>query len=124
MIRRNPLGSAVTLGLTVDVGTANGESAFFAQAGSGTAFVCFGAKDSPPEREPSDATASPDSCGVIITVTALSLMRYFFATRFTSATVTFLIASMSSSIEVRPSTCSVCVAESGHGQCHAVKTAG
>ena len=55
MIRRNPLGNTVTLGLTVDVGTANGESAFFAQAGNGTAFVCFGAKDSPPERGPSEA---------------------------------------------------------------------
>ena len=61
----------------MEVGTVNGERVFFAQAGSGTGLVCFGANDSPPERGTFAATGSPDSRGVIITATALSLSRYF-----------------------------------------------
>src|ERR1051325_1784624 len=108
MIKRKPLGSLVSIGCTVDTGTDSGATALFAQAGNGTALVCLGAKDSPPARELCVATASPDACGVMITTTALSLVKYFFATRFTSATVTFLIASISSSIEFRSSTASAC----------------
>src|SRR5512135_1589417 len=108
MIRRKPLGSTVSIGWTVDAGTANGARAFLAQPGSGTGLVCLGAKDSPPERGLCDATASPDSRGVITATIALSLVKYFFATRFTSAAVTLLIASMSSSGDRRPSTASAC----------------
>src|SRR4030095_16392549 len=92
-ISRSPLARSVTVGLTLDVGTSKGSNVLFAHAGSGTAFVSFEAKDSAPGLEPSDATGLPDSRGVKMATTAVSLVRYFFETRFTSATVTFLIAS-------------------------------
>src|SRR5690242_8553238 len=99
MIRRKPFANLVSIGRTVDVGRESGDTAFLAHAGSGTAFACFGANDSPPERELCDATAAPDSRGIIIRTTALSLLKYFLATRFTSAAVTLLIASISSSTD-------------------------
>ena len=102
------MASTVTAGFTFDAGTSRGFNVLFAHAGSGTGFVCLGAKDSLPGFEPSEATGLPDSRGVNKATTAVSLIRYFLATRFTSVTVTFLIASMSSSGEVRPSTDSAC----------------
>src|SRR5262249_43504027 len=98
----------VTVGLTPDVGTSRGFNFLFAHAGRGTDFVSFGAKDSAPEREASEATGLPDSRGVNRAMTAVSLIRYFLATRFTSAAVTFLIASMSPSGLRPPSTASAC----------------
>ena len=92
------------MGFTVEVGIAGGATAFPAQAGRGTGFVCFGAKDSAPRRKPSAATGAPDGRGVSTATVAVSLTRYSLATRFTSATATFFMASMSSSGEVRPST--------------------
>src|SRR4030095_3366726 len=107
-IRRTPLGNSVTVGLTFDIGTSRGFNVLFAQAGNGTDFVSFGAKDSLPGREFSDATGLPDSCGVNTATIAVSLVIYFFATRFQSAPLTVLIASMSSSGELRPSTARAC----------------
>src|SRR5512145_1745040 len=107
-ISLRPLGSSVTIGFTRDVGTANGANVFFAQAGKGTGLVSLGAKDSVAGRESEAARGLPDSRGVNIATTALSLKRYFLATRLTSATVTFLIASILSSGELRPCTAKAC----------------
>src|SRR5512135_73171 len=102
-MRRNPLGRSVTVGTGMGAGRVGGITAALAQAGRGTGLVCFGANDSAPPN-PWEATGCPDGRGVRIAVTAVSLTRYSLATRFTSATVTFLMASMSSSGDVRPST--------------------
>src|ERR1043166_8240900 len=98
-----PLGSIVTVGFTLEAGTSRGLIFLFAHAGSGTGLVSLGANDSAPGRVPSAAVGLSELRGVNTATTDVSLIRYFAATRFTSATVTFLIASMSSSGEFRPS---------------------
>ncbi len=80
----------------------------FAQAGRGTDLVCLGPKDSWPRPNPAVAAGLPEGRGVKIPTIAVSFTRYSRATRFTSATVTFWMAAMSSSGELRPSTATAC----------------
>src|SRR5271169_4554191 len=93
----------VTVGFNVEIGTGGNAETFFAQAGSITCFVRFGAKDSPPPK-PFDEMGIPEGCGVSSATIAVSLCRYSLATLFTSSGETFLIASISSLGELRPST--------------------
>src|SRR5208283_1898439 len=100
---RNPLGKIVTVGFKVEIGTGGKAETFFAQAGNGTCFVRFGAKDSPPPKL-FDEIGVPEGCGVSSATIAVSLRRYSLATLFTSSGETFLMASISSLGELRPST--------------------
>lgn len=99
-IKRSPFGRTVTVGLKLDGGTRGAASTFCAHSGRATDLTSFGAKDSPPPN-PLEATGFPDGLGVRIAVSDVSLTRNSFATRFTSATVTFWIARISSSGELR-----------------------
>ena len=102
-IRRIPLRSIVATGFTFDGGEVGRTAALFAQAGSSTGSVRLGANDSFPPY-PFEATGFPEGRGVTMAVSAVSLMRYPLATRFTSSTVTFPIAAIPSSGEFRPAT--------------------
>ena len=103
IIRRIPLGSKVTMGLTFDVGRGGTASAFLAQAGNATGFVSLGVKISVPPK-PFEDMGLPEGRGVRTAVIAVSFTRYCLGTRLTSSSVTFLIARISSSGELRPST--------------------
>ena len=104
-IRRRPLGKV----MSVDDGGAGGISSASsrdpAHEGNSTGFVGAEVNCSPPPN-PLEATGAPDGTGFSSAVIEFWSTRYCFATRFTSAGVTRLIASTSSSGELRPSAAS------------------
>ncbi len=101
-IRRSPLASTTSDAAGGGGGTFSDFTEASAQSGNSTGLVGAAVVTSaPPKPEP--ATGSPLADGFRMATIALSTVRYFFAARFTSATVTLFMASTISCGEVRPS---------------------
>ena len=98
-----PFGSVLTVGFVVSFGISRRVSAADAHSGNATGPVGLPASDSAPPND-FEEIGLPEGCGVSTAVIASSGFRYFRITSFTSSTVTFWIASMSSSGDCRPST--------------------
>src|SRR6202034_3760904 len=87
-ISRRPLETVMSEAGAGAGGIFNDFTKAFAQSGRVTAFVGAAVVTSaPPKPEP--ATAAPLADGLRVATIALLTVRYFFATRLTSSTVTF-----------------------------------
>src|SRR5207244_10959094 len=106
-ITRSLFGSIVSVHVGLTVGTRTAASADSAQSGSFTGLVGAAVNDSPPPNPFPDA-ASPVGFGRRVAVIELASFKYCAATRLTSVAVTRLMASTSSSGELRPSAASAC----------------
>ena len=100
-----PFGSVTSDGVSRDSGTVIFASCDSAHSGSKTGFFGGDVVVSPPPK-PFSATGLPDGLGTRVVTIERSSRTYSRRTRFTSSAVTVLMATMSSSGELRPSAAS------------------